>query len=133
MRISDWSSDVCSSDLLDMTVMTMKSFFECVFSADDQVLSIICENILPQIYSQVNKLTVEQHSVERILLSTSYPKLYSISLVNFHEEILFQYLTGTILIVNFVLNIKIMKTIRFKLIFFSMFFAFEIIRFYMIF
>ncbi|CAF3296312.1 unnamed protein product, partial [Rotaria sp. Silwood2] len=75
-----------------MTSMTMKSFFECTFSVDEQVLSIICENILPQIHSQVNKLTVEQHSMERILLSINSPKLYSISLANFQEEVLFQYL-----------------------------------------
>jgi hypothetical protein len=79
---------------LDMTVMTMKSFFQCTFSVDEQVLSRICENILPQIHSQVNKLTVEQHSMERILLNINYPKLSSISLVNFQEEILFQYLKG---------------------------------------
>src|SRR5438067_1930633 len=65
---------------VDMTVMKMKSFFEYTSSVDDQVLSRICENILPQIHSQVNKLTVEQHSMERILLNVNYPKLYSISL-----------------------------------------------------
>jgi hypothetical protein len=86
---------------LDMTVMTMKSFFEHTYSVDDQVLSKICENILPQIHSQVNKLTVEQHSMELILLNINYPKLYSISLVNFQKEILLQYLTGILLIVNF--------------------------------
>src|ERR1700728_2493777 len=75
---------------LDMTIMTMKSFYDRTFSIDDQVISRICENILPQIHSQVNKLTVEQDSIERIL-TVHYPQLYSLSLVNFKEEILFQY------------------------------------------
>ncbi|CAF0993004.1 unnamed protein product [Rotaria sordida] len=78
---------------LDMAVMTMKSLFEYTSSVDDQVLSKICENILPFIHSQVYKLTLEQHSIERILLNGSYPKLYSISLVNFQKEKLFHYLT----------------------------------------
>ncbi len=86
---------------LDMTVMTMKSCFDRTFSINDQVLSRICENILPQIHDQVNKLTVEPNSMERILLTVNYPQLYSLSFVNFQEEILFQYLTGILLIPNF--------------------------------
>ncbi len=78
---------------LDMTIMTMQSFYNRTFSIDDQVLSRICENILPQIFDQVNKLTVEQNSIERIL-TVNYPQLYSLSFVNFKEERLFQYLTG---------------------------------------
>ena len=88
--------------------MTVKSFFACTFLVYEQVLSRICENILAQIHSQVYKLTVEHHSMERILLNINYRKLYSISLVNF-QEILFQYLKGMILIVNFVLRIQITK------------------------
>jgi len=52
-----------------MTIMTMKSFFDRTFSIDDQVLSRICENILPEIHDQVNKLTIEQNSIELILLN----------------------------------------------------------------
>ncbi|CAF0981840.1 unnamed protein product [Rotaria sordida] len=87
---------------LDMTVMTMKSFFEYTFSVDDQVLSKICENILLLIHSQVYKLTVEQHSTECILLNVSYPKLYSISFVNFQKEKFLHYLTGILLIISLV-------------------------------
>ncbi|CAF0954778.1 unnamed protein product [Rotaria sordida] len=92
-RFAQLSLDPLYIRHLDMTVVTMKSFFEYTFSVDDQVLSRICENILPQIHSQVNKLTIEQHSIERILLNASYPKLYSISFVNFQKDILLQYLT----------------------------------------
>ncbi|CAF1537974.1 unnamed protein product [Rotaria sordida] len=81
---------------LDTTIVTMKSFFDYTFSMDDQVLSEICEKILPQIYLHVNKLTIEQNSMERIL-TVSYPQLYSLSLVNFQEKLLFQYLTDILL------------------------------------
>ncbi|CAF1092869.1 unnamed protein product [Rotaria sp. Silwood1] len=93
-RFNQLSLDPLCIHNLNMTVMTMKSFFEYTFSVDDQVLSRICENILPHIHSQVYEITVEQHSIERILLNASYPKLYSISLVNFQEEKLLHYLTG---------------------------------------
>ncbi len=82
---------------LDMTAVTMKSYFDYSFSIDDQLLSRICETILPKIHDHVNKLTIEQHSMERILFTFNYPQLYSLSLVNFQEEILLRYLTGRLL------------------------------------
>ncbi|CAF1176067.1 unnamed protein product [Rotaria magnacalcarata] len=54
----------------------------------------ICSNILPLIHDQVHKLSAEEHSIEEILRSASYPQLYSLSLVNIHEETLNQYSTG---------------------------------------
>ncbi|CAF1208314.1 unnamed protein product [Rotaria sordida] len=86
---------------LDTTNMTIKSYYDRTFSIDNHVLDTICEKILPQIHHQLNELTVEQNSMERILFTFNYPQLYSLSLVNFQEEILLQYLTGT-LIVNFI-------------------------------
>ncbi|CAF3954421.1 unnamed protein product [Rotaria sordida] len=77
---------------LDMTIINMKSFYDRTFSIDDKILSRICDNILPRIHNQVTKLTVEQHSIERIL-TINYPQLYFLTLVNFKEEILFKYLT----------------------------------------
>ncbi len=52
---------------LNMTSMTMKSFYDRTYSIDDQVLDRICKNILPRIYHQVNELIVEQYSMERVL------------------------------------------------------------------
>jgi len=83
---------------LDMTIMTTKSVFEYTFSMDNQVLDRICEKILPEIHHQVNKLIFEQRSMQRIL-SLDYPQVYSLSLIDFQEELLFQYLTGILLIV----------------------------------
>ncbi|CAF1108029.1 unnamed protein product [Adineta steineri] len=77
---------------LDITFMTMKSFYQRTFSIHEQVLSNLCENILLKIHDQVKQLTIEQHSMKRIL-THNYSQLYSLSLVNFKEEILFQYLT----------------------------------------
>ncbi|CAF2474245.1 unnamed protein product [Rotaria sp. Silwood2] len=86
---------------LDTTSMTIKSYDDRTFSIDNHVLDRICEKILPQLRHQLNALTVEQNSVEHIL-TVNYSQLYPLSLVNFEEEILFQYLTGTLLIVNFI-------------------------------
>ncbi|CAF2931502.1 unnamed protein product [Rotaria sp. Silwood2] len=79
---------------LDMTSMTMKSFYNCIYSMDNQVLDRICKNILPRIHHQVNELIVDQHSMERVLLTINYSQLYSLSLIDFQEDVLLKYLTG---------------------------------------
>jgi len=87
---------------LDMTSMTMKTYYDRTFSINNSILDRICEKNLPRIYHRLNKFTIEQDSMERILLTDNCSRLYSLSLVNFHEEILFQYLTGILLIFNFI-------------------------------
>jgi hypothetical protein len=85
---------------LDMTdIMTINSLYDQT-SIDTQILSKICSKILPRIHLKVHKLTIEQYSMKHILLAANYPQLYSLSLINFQEEILYQYLTG--LLFNFV-------------------------------
>jgi hypothetical protein len=74
--------------------MTIKPWLGCVFSINKQVLDRICEKVLPRIYHQVNQVSVEPHSIQRILHTVNYPQLYSLSLVHFPEDILFQYLSG---------------------------------------
>ncbi|CAF3609003.1 unnamed protein product [Rotaria sp. Silwood1] len=74
--------------------MTMKSSSDDTSSISDQVLNRICKNILPRIHHHVNKLTVEPHSLKHILFNGNiYPQLFSLSFINFQEEILYQYLT----------------------------------------
>ncbi|CAF1348082.1 unnamed protein product [Rotaria sordida] len=73
--------------------MIIKSYYDRNFSIDKNVLLRICEKILPRIHHQLNELIVEQNSMEHILFTVDYPQLCSLSLVNFQEEILFQYLT----------------------------------------
>jgi hypothetical protein len=72
----------------------MKSFYDRTYSIDNQVLDRICKNILPRIYRQVNELIVEQYSMERILHTINYPQLYSLTLMDFPEEVLLDYLTS---------------------------------------
>jgi hypothetical protein len=72
------------------------SCFDIIYSIDHEVLDRICKNILPRIHHQVKELTVEQHSMERVLDTIIYPQLYSLSLVDFQEEVLLKYLTGKV-------------------------------------
>jgi len=74
--------------------LTINSSSNGISSIDNLVLDRICKTILPQIHHQVNKLTVESHSMECVLLSLDYPQLYSLSLVGFQEETFFQHFTG---------------------------------------
>lgn len=62
-----------------------------------QVLTRICDKILPQIHDQIHQLTVEQDSMRDVLSAAEYPKLSSLCLRQFDEEILYQSLTGKIL------------------------------------
>jgi len=79
---------------LDMTSMMMKSYADRIYSIDNQLLGRICKNILPRIHHQINELIVEQHSMEHLIHTINYPQLYSLSLIDFQEEILRNYLIG---------------------------------------
>ncbi|CAF3221267.1 unnamed protein product [Rotaria sp. Silwood2] len=59
---------------------------------DTQILEGICSKILPRINEKVNKLTVDQYSVECILGTIDYPRLHSLSLVYYESKILLQHL-----------------------------------------
>jgi hypothetical protein len=77
---------------VNMTSMTMKSFYDRIYSIDYQILDRICKSILPRISHQINKLIVEQHSIERILHTINYPQLHSLTLMYFSDQVLFNYL-----------------------------------------
>ncbi|CAF0728294.1 unnamed protein product [Rotaria sp. Silwood1] len=79
---------------LNMTTMTIMSVFDHIFSIDNQVLDRSCEKILPRIHHQVNQLTVEPHSMDR-LLAINYSQLYSLSLDVFQDKMVLQYLKST--------------------------------------
>ncbi|CAF1370316.1 unnamed protein product [Rotaria sordida] len=79
--------------------MTIELPFDEIISIYNKVFSRIYENILPRIHNQVNKLTVDSYSIKSIL-TVNYSQLYSLSLVNFQEEILFQYLKGDFILRN---------------------------------
>jgi hypothetical protein len=94
---------------LDMTSMTMKSFFDRTFSVDKQVLSRICSNILPRIHHQINELIIEQQSMQRVLYTLNYPQLYSLTLMNFQADKLSQCLTGKLFNLTSI-KIKVIST-----------------------
>ncbi|CAF3401149.1 unnamed protein product [Rotaria sp. Silwood2] len=84
---------------LDMTCMTpINSLYDQTSSINTQVLSKIYKNILPQIHHQVYKLTVEEYSMKQILRAANYPQLYSLSLFNFQEVTLHQYLRDDLIL-----------------------------------
>lgn len=78
---------------LDMTSNTMLNSHK-TSSIVTQILSRICSNTIPKIHDQVHKLIVEEYSMKQILRAANYPQLYSLSLLNFQEKTLHQYLTG---------------------------------------
>jgi hypothetical protein len=78
---------------LDLTMKT--SCLDYISSQDNQVLDKICKTILPRIHHYVKKLTVEPYSIKDILCAVDYPQLHSLSLVNFQQETLLRYLTGS--------------------------------------
>ncbi|CAF2122213.1 unnamed protein product [Rotaria magnacalcarata] len=71
------------------------------------MLDEVCEKVLPRIYHQINKLAVEPHSIERLLFTTGYPQLDSLSFINFQKETFYQYLTG-----NTILRFLLMDQIK---------------------
>jgi hypothetical protein len=79
-------------DLKMSTMMNTDTLYNETSSIDTTVLSRICSNILPEIHHQVRKLTVDQNSMKAILHAANYPQLYSLSIINFQEEILYEYL-----------------------------------------
>ncbi|CAF3311526.1 unnamed protein product [Rotaria sp. Silwood2] len=74
--------------------LTVKSLLNNNFSVDKQVLDRICEEILPRINNKINELTIDPHSMERILGAVVYPQLHSLSLINFQPDTLLPCLTG---------------------------------------
>ncbi|CAF4657401.1 unnamed protein product [Rotaria sp. Silwood1] len=102
-------------DLNMTTIMDISSLYDQTSLIDPKVLSRICEKILPQIHDQIYKLTVEEYSINQILLASNYPKIYSLSLVNFQEVIFYQYLMDNLILRNLIkqithLNIDIKET-----------------------
>ncbi|CAF4120423.1 unnamed protein product [Rotaria magnacalcarata] len=77
-----------------MTFMMMKSFYDRMYSKNNHVFDKICKNVLPKIYHQINELIVEQNSMERVLHNINFPQLYSLTLLDFSENVLFNHSTS---------------------------------------
>src|SRR3546814_19169787 len=78
MRISDWSSDVCSSDLV-VTIITDRVIFDPgsdVLTADGQsVIGAISDAIAPL----PNKLSIEGHTASVPIASAGFPSNWELS------------------------------------------------------
>ncbi|CAF3983473.1 unnamed protein product [Rotaria sordida] len=64
---------------------------------DNQVFDQIRTKILPRLHCKVNKITVTSPSMEYIFNTIDYSQLHSLSLVNFQQETLLQYLTSDVI------------------------------------
>jgi hypothetical protein len=71
---------------------TVRVSFDFVCSMPEPVLDRLCATILPRIHLNVNKITFELLSMERILLAANYPQLHSLTLVNCEQEELLRHL-----------------------------------------
>ncbi|CAF1244453.1 unnamed protein product [Adineta steineri] len=91
-------------DLNMTTINDINSLYDQTSSIDSKVLSRICEKILPRIYDQTYKLTVDEYSTKYMFLASNYSKLYSLSLINFQKEILDQYLTDNLILRDLLTN-----------------------------
>ncbi|CAF3209201.1 unnamed protein product [Rotaria sp. Silwood2] len=65
-----------------------------ISSIDPGKLDRFCIDILPRIHHNVKCLFLEPLSMERILLSTNYPKLTKLKLFNFKQEFALRYFTN---------------------------------------
>lgn len=72
----------------------INSLYNHTSSIDTQVLSRIYSKILPRVQHQIQKLTIEEFSVEQVFHVSNYPQLYSLSLINFRVGTLYQHLKG---------------------------------------
>lgn len=55
-------------------IINLNSFYNETYSIDTEVISRICNQILSRIDDKIHKLTIEQHSMKQILLSSTYPE-----------------------------------------------------------
>jgi hypothetical protein len=63
-------------------------------SLSDTLLDRLCFSLLPQIDENIECLTLEPFSMERILCAGQYPHLHKLTLVNFGHQSTRHYFTG---------------------------------------
>ncbi|UJR18235.1 hypothetical protein I4U23_005135 [Adineta vaga] len=71
-------------------------------SWDNSISPINDLKILPRIIDKIIKLIPEPYAIERVLNSTIYPKVSSLSLLNFRSEILLQHLTKNDILIELI-------------------------------
>ncbi len=74
--------------------LTINSLLDCKSKKYYEVLDRICKSILPRIHHKINKLTLGQLSMERVLNTFNFLQLHSLSLVSIQLKRLSIYITG---------------------------------------
>jgi hypothetical protein len=59
-----------------------------------ELINRICKNILPRIYHELTKLTLDHISMEHVLHTFNFPQLHSLTLVLSETDTFVQYLKG---------------------------------------
>ncbi|CAF1370841.1 unnamed protein product [Rotaria sordida] len=71
---------------------TSNLLLDCEFKEYSKHFNRICTSILPRIRHQINKLTLRQLSIQRVLYTCNFPQLHSLSLVSIDLTRLLLYL-----------------------------------------
>ncbi len=74
--------------------LTINSLLDCKSKKYYEIFDRICKSISPRIQHQINKLTLGQLSIERVLNTFNFPQLHSLSLVSIQLKRLLIYITG---------------------------------------
>jgi hypothetical protein len=105
---------------------TINSLLDCDFKEYSERFGQICTSILPRIHHQINKLTLGQLSIERVLYTLKFPQLHSLSLVSVEFNRLLAYIIGMLYNifrfnqVNFlIIFCCIFKVIQYFIVFFA--------------
>lgn len=70
-------------------------------SLPDSTIDRYCLDILPEIHQYIECLILEPSSIERILLSSDYPRLYKLTFTKIHEDFVLRHFTGNIFFPSF--------------------------------
>ena len=83
-----------NSRVIDDLDFTSNLLLGCKFKKYSERFDRICRRILPRINHQINKLTLGQLSIERVLYTFNFPQLQSLSLVSIDLYRLLVYIIG---------------------------------------
>ena len=80
--------------ILNMTYVKVELLPDPIYSIDDHVRERICQNVLSRINHQVYELIVDQPSMTRVLHTTDFPQLHSLTLIDLNDGSLVNFFTG---------------------------------------
>lgn len=83
----------------DEVITSNLTLFKClshdvVRKLDNELMMLVCLQILPEIHHKIQSLNVELSSIESIFFTTIYPNLYKLGLYNIDEYAAFSLFQG---------------------------------------